>query len=82
MAAAIFTITLVSLAAVIGAFVLGLRIGKDVDITRKREVKAARLQLATVCGQLGRIETLALDNADGFVLSSDIMKITRNHPKD
>lgn len=76
-----FTIILVSLAAVVGAFVLGHRVGKGVDITRKREVKAARLQLANVCGQLGRIESLALDNTDGFVLSVDILKITRTEPK-
>lgn len=84
MAAAIFSLTVVALAGIVGAFLLGHRVGKGVDVTRKREVKAARLQLATVCGHLDRIENLALDNGvDGFVLSTDILKITRtNHSKD
>jgi hypothetical protein len=80
-AAAIFIITVAGLALSIGAFLLGLRIGKGVEVTRKREVKAARLQLAVVCGQLGRVETLALDNSDGIVLSTQILKITRTNPE-
>lgn len=82
MAAAIFSLTVVGLALSIGTFLLGLRIGKGVEVTRKREIKAARLQLAVTCGQLRRIETLALDNSDGLVLSSQILKITRTEPKD
>lgn len=78
-----FSLVVVALAAIAGAFLLGHRVGKGTDITRKRDVKTARLQLARLCGQLGRIETLALDNVDGFVLSTDILKITRtDHSKD
>ena len=78
MAGVIFTLTIVALGLAVAAFLVGHRIGKGLDFTRKREVKAVRRQLAKLAGQVGRIEALALDNPDNFVLSSEILRITRS----
>jgi len=77
MAGVIFTLTIVALGLAVAAFLIGFHIGKGVGLTRKREVKAAREQLANLSGQLSHIESLAMENPDSFVMSLDILRVTR-----
>lgn len=74
MAAAIFFSILGGLALLVGGYQLGLITSGH----RRRELKAARKQLAALRNALHAVEDLALDNPDGFVLHAELLKITRS----
>lgn len=70
-------VTALLILAGVALLVGGYQVGIMTANGRKRELKETRAELAKQRRALVQIEDLALNNPDGFVLNTELIKITR-----
>ena len=75
-AAAAGIIALASLLVIAIAFMV--HVDRKNEPVRRRDLKRAEDETARVRAALQKIEDRALENPDGFVLNTDILRITRS----